>query len=512
MTTDVRHHPLLGPGFSGLRMWVWSALLILSCFGLGASITYFNPVLIFAGLGGVVGLILGVYLTVTFPVGALCIGIATQILVPSYLRLPLGLPPPLLALMFIIVIATAQKVLNPVPTRPGKYEHLIATVLVMYNVALLLTIPNEHASIASYKMLIQAVFIPTSLFFLCLGILKSPQKLVYVFRTITIAAVLCGLLGLHEFALKKNYLADIFAPDVSIDEDFFLWILGKENQTDLYITGTVYRVYSFFTQPLEYSAFMVMAFPFASLSFVTAKTGLSRLMYGVATAVIFAGFIVSFSRGPTLALGLVIIFLGIYERRVRPWILAGTATAVAGVLIYWPTIMGALSSRITNSENVTLRFSLWKNGLSIFMQNPLRGIGYGSYPNYHVASIRENQIGPMYEFAWPHIERVTTVENIFVSLAAEAGLLGLSFFALLLGVVFFVFRRIYKECQDDLTRVLALSAFGACLAYLLSGMTVSNNTLYTISVLFFGVYIASLAVLSRELPDQTSQPRLTKTA
>ncbi|MGB7242320.1 MAG: O-antigen ligase family protein [Sulfitobacter sp.] len=507
MKTGVVHNPVLGPGFSGPGAWGWVTVLLGVCFGLGLAFTYSNPVMIIAGLTSVFGLIVFIYLTVTYPLAMLCIVVASQILIPVYVRFPFNVPPPLFTLGMLMVISTARMMLNPVPSKPGKYEHLIATVLVMYNVALVLTIPNEHASAGSYKMYIQAVFVPTTLFFFVLATVRSPQQLLYVFRTITIAAVLCGLLGLHEFTFQKSYLADIFAPKVTIEEDFFLYMLAHADEVDGFITGSLYRVYSFFTQPLEYSAFMVMSFSFAALMFVTAKTGMSRILYGLATGIIFLGFIVSFSRGPTLALGIVILFLGVFEPRVRPWILAGTAAAVAGVVIYWSSIVEKLSDRITGSENITMRFSLWKNGLSIFRDNPVRGIGYGSYPNYHVDAIRENQIGPMYEYPWPHIERVTTVENIFVSLAAETGLLGLSFFALVLGINFFVFQRIYKRCHDELTKVMALSAFGACLAYLLSGMTVSINTFYTTSILFFGIYIAALAVLSRELPDDgTTEP------
>ena len=187
---------------------------------------------------------------------------------------------------------------------------------------------------------------------------------------------------------------------------------------------------------------------------------------------------------------------------MRPWIIAGTFALAVFLITYWPLIVEKLSTRVTSTENVTLRLSLWENGLKIFLENPLRGIGYGSYPNYHVQSIRENQIGPMYEYTWPHIERVTTVENIFVTLAAETGLMGLSALAFLLGCGFYVFRRIDREFKGDEIRVLALASITGGLCYLLSGMTVSNVTLYTVTCLFFGVFLASLTVLTRQLPDK----------
>jgi O-antigen ligase len=506
MTTVITHHPILGPGFAGLRASLWALLLLAVCFVVGLAFTYSDPVKVAAAILALVVLITFFWLSVNHPAGTLCIVVLCQILVPVYIRLPLGIPPGLLMLAVFIMFTAAGKMLRPVPAKPGKYEHLMATVLLIYSAVLLFSIPNEHASMGSYQMYIKTVFIPASLFFAMLATIRTPAQLLNIFRVITIAAVLSGLLGVQEFVTKSNIIAKFLAPEVSIDEDFFLWVLTHADEMKPFFGGAIYRVYSFFTQPLEYSAFMIMAFPFASLMFVTAKTGWGRIMYGLATAIIFAGFIVSFSRGPTLALALVIIFLGIYERRVRPWICAGTAAAAIGLIIYWPVIGAKIADRVTGSDNITLRFSLWKNGISIFLQNPLRGIGYGSYPNYHIQSIRDNQIGPMYEYTWPHIERVTTVENIFVTLAAETGLLGLSAFALLMGISFFIFRRVYKTSEDQTVKVLALSTIAACLAFLLSGMTVANIIGYTISTLFFGVFLASIAILSRLLPG--GQPPL----
>lgn len=501
MTDVAERHPDRDPGLGGLRIWIGTLCLALACFALGLAVTYSNPVMVLGALGALVAGALFVWLCVAHPLLTLCLVVAAQILMPVYIRLPLGVPPPLLMLALLVAVSAAQRMLNPVPSRPGKYEHLIATTLIIYNLLLLITIPNEHASSASYMMLIKTVIIPTSLFFVMLATVRTPQQLAMVFRTITIAAVACGLLGIQEFTIKHNYLAAWLAPPVTIDEDFFLWLLANSDQADAYLGGSIYRVYSFFTQPLEYSAFMTMAFPFAALAFVTAETSFRRIMYGLATVVILAGFVVSFSRGPTLALALVILTMGVFERRVRPWILGGTVALMGALIAFWPFIWDKIGERVTGSKNVTLRFRLWENGLSIFQQNPLRGIGYGSYPNYHAQSIRDNQIGPLYEYHWSHIEKVNTVENIFISLAAETGIVGLSGFALVLLTAFYVFRQVYRRCEDPLVRLLALSAFGAILAYLLSGMTVANIIGYTISILFFGVYIAALAILSRQLPE-----------
>lgn len=507
MTGTTSAHPVLGPGFTGARAWLWVLGMCGMAFLVGLLMNYFNPLMFVVALLAMCCLTGFVYFSVTYPLAMLCVVVACQILMPVYIRLPGGIPPPLFLLAGLISVVAAKKMLRPVPAPPGRYEHLIAIALIAYNAALLISIPGEHASMASYLMLIKTGVIPTALFFIFVATVRTPEHLGRVFITIIIAGFLCGILGLHEFITGQNVLALFFSPQVTYEEDFFLWMLANPEEAQAYTEGSIYRVYSFFTQPLEYSTFMIMAFPFAFLSFVAARKLGMKLLFGVATLINFAGFIVSFSRGPTLALALTILFMGIFERRVRVWIWLGAAGLMAGIVAYWPLIVEKIGERVTGSENITLRFSLWQNGLEIFLQNPLRGIGFGSYPGYHVESIRANQIGPMYEYTWAHIERVTTVENIYISLAAETGLIGLAAFGFLIAVTLMVFLRLHRHLTDDLSRRMNLASGAAILAYLLSGMTVANIIGYTISILFLGVYCAALAVLSRELPKgQLARP------
>ena len=506
MTGTPSAHPVLGPGFSGLRAWLWVLALCGLGFMAGLLMNYFNPLMFLAALLAALCLAGFVYFSVTYPLAMLCVVIARQILMPVYIRLPGGIPPPLFLLAGLIAVVAAQKMLRPVPAPPGRYEQLIALALIFYNAALLISIPGEHASTASYLMLIKTGIIPTALFFIFVATVRTPQHLSKVFFTIILAGALCGILGLHEFMTGRNVLALFFSPQVTYEEDFFLWMLANPEEAQAYTEGSIYRVFSFFTQPLEYSTFMIMAFPFAFLSFVAAPSLGGKLLFGAVTALIFAGFIVSFSRGPTLALALTVLFMGLFDRRVRVWIWLGAAGLMVGIVAYWPLIVEKIGQRVTGSENITLRFSLWQNGMEIFLQNPLRGIGFGSYPGYHVESIRANQIGPMYEYSWAHIERVTTVENIYISLAAETGLLGLLAFGFLITVTLTMFLRLHRHLSDDVSRRMNLASGTAILAYLLSGMTVANIIGYTISILFLGVYCAALAVLSRNLPQ--GQPPL----
>ena len=503
--------PALGLGYSGPLGWFLTMFVLVLAGLTGALITIFGPINIAVVMLFLIALALYSYTCLRFPILTLCLILVAQVIFPVYIRLTVPglppLPPPLVMLAGLITLTVVKNMLQPSVASLTPYEKLLSTVLLILAVALLVTIPNTHASGVSYSMFVKTIFIPVSLFFVLLAYVRNAEQLNIVYNALIVAAVLSGMLGLYEFYFQSNFVAKQFLSDISIEEDFILWVLanldeggGAYFEGGPYYQGEIYRVFSFFTQPLEYSAFMVMVFPIAALKLVSATTTKTKLYYFFTVTVIFTGFIVSFSRGPTLALGIVIVFMAVYEKRVRPWLFAGVLSSFAAIIAFWAVIAEKLSSRILGTDNVSLRFSLWKNGIATFLENPLRGVGFGSYPNYHVTSIREHRIGPMYEYTWPHIERITTVENIYVTLAAETGLIGLSAFSLLLGVYFSIFRKVMKDVSDPLSRTLALASCAGVLGYLLSGMTASNITLYTISILFFGVFVASIAILARSLP------------
>lgn len=499
-----KSHLVLGQGYApGLRNWLVLLALLGGAVVFGLVFTFSNPIkisVLIVFLGVVVGFL---WLGLKYPVMTLCLIVAAQVLVPVYIRLPVpglpSLPPPLLLMLGMICLSVLRQIFNPKVSETTANERFLSVTLLIYCGVLLVSIPNEYANGASYSMWIKTVLIPSVLFFVTLATLRTVSHLSMLFNALIVCGLMCGILGLHEYISGTNVLADWLAPEVSIEEDFFLWLLANYDGDQGFVGGTFYRVYSFFTQPLEYSAFMIMVFPAAALKMVSARTSFARVFFAISSLVIFAGFVVSFSRGPTLALIIVVIFISVYERRARPWVFAGAVGVMLALGAAWPMIAEKLTERITGTKNVTLRFRLWENGIQTFLENPVRGIGYGSYPNYHVTSIREHRIGPMYEYTWPHIERVTTMENIYITLGAETGVLGLGAFFLLIGAYFYIFSSVMKRSKDEETRLLALASCGGVLAYMLSGMTVANIVGYTISVLFFGVFVSSIAILSRNV-------------
>ncbi|MZR32394.1 O-antigen ligase family protein [Sneathiella litorea] len=488
-------------------MYGFLILTVLGICGLiSLAASFVSPFIVGAGLALFLFGIFFVWLTLEHTVASLSIVILSQILIPVYIRVPIpgipSVPPPLMLLVAFIGILVLKEMLKPEKIEMGEYGGILTQSLLIYCGVLLFSILVGISAPTALPMWIKAALIPMLLFFSLLRTVPDEKSLQLVFDVLLIAGVANGILSIHEFFTHSNIMVDLFAPPISKDEDFFLWYLIEGNRELGDLESEPYRVFSFFTQSLELSAFMIMLLPFAMLSFVNQTRLSRRLVYGLATLIIFAGFVVTFSRGPTLALIITIIILTIFEKRLRRWVATGAFCLLVGVVLASPWIFSErLMNRLQGSDNVSLRFRLWENGFAIFQDNPIIGIGYGAYPAHHVESIRHNQIGPMYEYPWEHIERVTTLENIYITLAAETGLIGLTAFFFVLVVYFSIIRKILQTTQSTQARTLTLGSFGGVSAYLLSGLTVANILLYTITTLFFGVFLASAVILSRGIKN-----------
>jgi putative inorganic carbon (HCO3(-)) transporter len=289
-----------------------------------------------------------------------------------------------------------------------------------------------------------------------------------------------------------------------MEEDFVVWYLtsGREATGD----DALYRVFSFFTNPLEFGVFMVLVYPFALLRFLTPQTIGKRLLNGLFLVIILSGLLVSFSRGPTLGLICVTIFLAFPVKQVRYWIAAGSAAITVTLMLAWPWVGQQITERIQGSENVTVRIKLWENALKIMADNPVIGIGYGNYVSRHVETLRTNQIGPLYQFAWDRIEKIGTIESIFLSLAAETGIIGLIAFFSFIIALFVVGRRVLKTSVSQSGRTIVLSCLAAVFGFLVCGITVAHNIQYTPAILFFGLMMSSVVIVARD-QDQSQQKR-----
>lgn len=199
------------------------------------------------------------------------------------------------------------------------------------------------------------------------------------------------------------------------------------------------RAFGSFDQPNPYAGFLNMTFPFAlSLSVLGAK-GAERGWYRIAAVLIAGAILASESRGALLAgFTASCIILAMMLPRLRPLWWAGLWALLLGA---WLTALSLIPSspfqRVLNAiglGNVSFnsvtdanfsaveRAAHWLAGVRMFADHPFLGVGIG---NYSVAYPRYHPRGWYASLEHAH--------NYFINIAAEAGVVGLTAYVLLVG-------------------------------------------------------------------------------
>jgi O-antigen ligase len=188
--------------------------------------------------------------------------------------------------------------------------------------------------------------------------------------------------------------------------------------------GTLWRAVSTFTSPEEVGAFLgaVLAFAFAILLWNGPRS--LRLPSAVLIAVAVPGLYFTYTRGPVLAIGLVVVAMILIARRVRSIGILGLV--VAGVLLIaswgYITSTAIYKDRFGVTQTATPRVALSNVALDLFWQRPLFGHGYATFDQ---AKLSLSVPPGAAEF----VDTLTSHDS-FLTVLAETGAVGLALLVL----------------------------------------------------------------------------------
>lgn len=230
------------------------------------------------------------------------------------------------------------------------------------------------------------------------------------------------------------------------------------------------RVFSFFGNPNEFAAVLVVSLPLLLAGFFITR---SRARYFLATCILLsiAGLLLTNSRAAFLGCGVsvglfFVITLGRVHRRKYLWALCA-AFILVGV--------GFFVSLRTGMEGSELRNSWWQNSFGIVQDHPLFGTGVGSFNVYYPAYREEST-----DFALRihgNEERLQHAHNEFLEVLSDLGILGLLLF---LGILAAFFRKSYVNWDSGNKYLIAGNSCAVM------GLLVHN--LYSINLRF--VFVA----------------------
>lgn len=282
------------------------------------------------------------------------------------------------------------------------------------------------------------------LYFLITNLVRTPTMLRHATWVLILTGALVGALSIYQdftHTYGNNYGGFAQMSDALFDT-------GVET-----IQGAVQqpRLAGPLGDTNRYAQIMVMLIPLALFQFLDRSLGLARVLAAAAAGFIAFGVALTFSRGAAVGFGLVILIMAAM-RYIKPWQLA--LVAIALLLLF--QVVPEYRTRLTTLEDtqglvsgnagqadgaVQSRLTENLSALNVFLDHPLIGVGPGLFPAYYR------------EYADNVGLRVLNADrqahNLYLGLAAEAGILGLGCF---FGILFVTFRRLARERQRLLER------------------------------------------------------------
>lgn len=243
--------------------------------------------------------------------------------------------------------------------------------------------------------------------------------------------------------------------------DWYRALMGRELEVRARVQGARgFAVIGFFSSYLTFAH--VMVFPLAAATTRALAGSVGAALASVAMA---AAIVLSTARGAWLALlggALVLAVLGGRRWAVR---LLPAALAVATLTFaVSPGLRQQVEPLFTLGGANAGRVAIYQANLDIVHEHPVLGFGFGRYRPH---------AKPYYE-PYPAADRKSHAHNNFLHMAAEAGLLGLTAFALLYAMILRLGWEAVQATRGTPAWATAAGAWLGIVMFLLGGLTQYN--------------------------------------
>ena len=220
------------------------------------------------------------------------------------------------------------------------------------------------------------------------------------------------------------------------------------------------RVYSFYDNPNNFAAFLLLLIPIGVALFLGAKRSISRVLAGVAVCLGVVAMIMTYSRASWVGLAVsAVVFIALWRPRLLP------VFAVLALLCV-PFLPSSILDRILSIFNfadssTSSRFALYEAAIRAIGESPLTGIGLGTAaPQKYIA---EHAL-----YAGNHA--YVHAHNIYLEIWLETGLIGVVSF---IGAVVWNIRNAVlkvRRCCGSAIRLITIGAASALCGIMVAGL------------------------------------------
>ena len=381
-------------------------------------------------------------------------------------------------------------------------EKLVITTVLQLILALgvIYTVGAAFSSdiILSLPQLTEFVVEGLLLYFLITNVIRTPLMLKRVVWVLLISGAFIGGLSLYQ-QVTKTY-DNNYGGFAQVEGDFGT---GVEN-----LQGEVQqpRLAGSIGEKNRYGQIMLMLVPLGLFQLWIYRSIWVRILALIMTSLIIVGGALSFSRGAAVGfvlLILIMVFLRYIKFRQFVLLVVGVALILwafpqYGLRLTSLNVIGSLATpesgpALAGADNAVVdRASLMIAGWMVFKDHPVFGVGPGMVKYYTEAYVRQIGISS--------VSGTFQAHNLYLGIAAEAGLLGLISFLLILFIPLRDLahaRKKWMVSRPDLT-YLATAFFQAIVGYMVTGLFLH------LSYYRFFYLILALAVVASRLGESST--------
>jgi O-antigen ligase len=219
--------------------------------------------------------------------------------------------------------------------------------------------------------------------------------------------------------------------------------------------------------------YFVIAFVFLNYLRIISPNRLMRLLATVGLIVTFLGVFYTFSRTGILllvaALGLLVLLQPRLKYRLQILVVFGI-----GLVVLWffsNNIIGLVGSIFPSiaqgTDTVGLRYALWKTAWRMWLDHPITGVGIGMYKT-QILYYGQGLIPSHYLY------KGIVAHNMYISLLAETGLIGVALFVILIIKTLEKYWRAFNLKDPNIVRLVKVW-FIAFVIMVLGGITKTDE-------------------------------------
>lgn len=218
-----------------------------------------------------------------------------------------------------------------------------------------------------------------------------------------------------------SILENILNPQIAIQN-----VLSSGLKIDRATAGGIYA------DPNRFAASLFLPIIYSFILVLTTDKIKTKIFFSFSIAVLIIGLVSSYSRSAFLSLGLTLLIITIYLKKVPQLsilsliglvIILSVQPLRSSFLLYGERILELLGGAIDTSSNI--RLMLGSAAIGMFMDSNMIGVGFGAFSENFISYFSTQESVGVVE---PH--------NVFYTIFAELGLIGFLIFILILVKIF----------------------------------------------------------------------------